>query len=759
MKKCILLPLILAMGISAQGQVNELQGVIYHHTEGHHDHDPGEHPEEESIPGAHVYFAGSQHGTVTGPDGHFHLPRDPHTDSLLIISYIGFKRDTVPISHGQDFIEIDLKIHNELKEIVIMNRSPDGFVSRIDPVNTFHITRDELHKGACCNLAESFQTNASVDVSYPDAVSGAKHIRLLGLAGKYSQIQTENLPNIRGLASAYGMSYIPGQWMESIQVSKGAASVRNGYESITGHINVEYKKPDNDELFFLNLYADHEQKLEANFNAGTNLNGSWSTMLFGHAENMSNKTDINGDSFLDQPLTKQYQLFNRWKYENHTNFHLQLGIKGLYEDRSGGQWDFERNQERNTTNPYGIGIETIRYEAFAKGAVLLGEQGSLAFLHTYVYHNQGSFFGLNTYDASENNYFGSLIYQAGFREQKHQITSGMGLMIDNYDEVLNDSTFIRKETVPGIFAEYTFKPSGKLTVLAGIRADRHNIFGMLYTPRFHFKYDITNGLIMRVSAGKGYRSPNVIAENNYILATSRKLIIREEPNIEKAANYGMNFTQFLYPLGRELSIHAEFYRTDFQDRLIIDRDADPQSIYIYNLNGKSYSNSAQLEVNYEVFEGLDLLLAYRYNFVKMTINKELRRQPFVNRFKGLLNLSYATKNDAWQFNLTTHINGDARIPDTDKNPARYQRQKQSPVYTIINAQVTKKLKKWDVYIGGDNLTGFRQDDPVIAYDNPFGGYFDSSLVWGPVTGIRVYAGLRYTIHRINTTEHEHHHEE
>jgi len=699
------------------------------------------------LPGVNVYWSGTTLGISTDGNGHFHIAKPDGETPPLVISYVGYRNDTVMVRDLNKELEIALTLNNELEEVVIANKSLGGYISRLNPIHTFNITGAELTKAACCNLSESFLTSASVDVAYEDAVSGAKQIRLLGLAGKYSLIQTENIPSIRGLGLAYGLNYIPGSWMESIQVSKGTASVKNGYESITGQINVEQKKPDSREKLFINAYANMQGRLETNLNSSIKLNEKWSTAILAHVENMSRKVDNNNDSFMDQPLVEQYSLMNRWKYNNQKNIHAQFGFKVLYEDRNGGQLDYNSREGNTTSNAYGIHVETKRLEAFTKTAYIFqGRPGTnIAFINSFIHHDFTSFYGLNDYDAKENNYYGNLMFQTFIKDTRHQLTSGISFVYDGYNEELNDSTFIRKESTPGVFAEYTFIPSQKFTLLAGIRVDHSNLFGTFFTPRVHLKYNITEKTILRLSTGKGYRTPNVIAENTSMLATSRKLLITEEIKMEEAWNYGINLTRYFDILGRELALNLEFYRTDFVNQAIIDKDYHTQQVLIYNLEGKSYSNTIQVEAIYELIERFDVTLAFRYNDVKQTTNNVLQQVALVNKYKGLLSLSYATNLKKWQFDFTTQVNGDGRIPTTESNPGKYQRGTSSPVYVILNAQVTKFFKRWEVYLGGENLTNYKQKDPIIAADDPFGPYFDSSLIWGPIDGIMVYAGFRYIL--------------
>ena len=402
---------------------------------------------------------------------------------------------------------------------------------------------------------------------------------------------------------------------------------------------------------------------------------------------------------------------------------------------------------RDTSNPYGINIKTRRYEAFWKGGYIFENRPatSIALIQSFTHHKQNSYYGLNNYDAKENSYYLNLLFQSYIGNTRHSFTSGLSFELNNYFEDLNDSTFTRFERVPGIYFQYTYKLDEKLSIIAGIRGDYHNIYGAFATPRFHMKYSITDHTILRASAGLGYRTANVIAENNTMLASSRSLYITEDPKQEKAFNAGISITQYVDILGRELRLSAEVYHTSFINQVILDFDRDPQAIYVYNLDGKSYSSAYQVEAGYELIERLDVTLAFRYNDVKITTNDKLQDKALLHRYKGLITLSYATNLNKWQFDFTTQFNGTSRIPGTESNPPEYQRSNSSPAYTNINAQVTKYFKKWNIYLGGENLTNYKQKDPIIAADQPFGKYFDSSMIWGPGSGVNIYAGLRFTL--------------
>lgn len=706
---------------------------------------------EESIPliGANVIQLNTLNGTTTDAEGHFDLKLEKKAPKKLVVSYVSYQSDTINLNEtGFGHVHITLDNLQNLDEVEVVSRKSSGHLSRTETRGITSINEGELQKAACCNLSESFENSAAVDVSYADAVTGAKQIQLLGLAGLYTQMLTENMPNLRGLAVPYRLGYVPGSWMQSIQVSKGTSSVINGYEAMVGQINIEYKKPDDGEKFFLNLYGNQMGKVEGNLNARFELNEKWSTAILAHAEYNGTKHDENDDSFLDDPLVEQLNLFNRWKYKGE-NLRMQFGIKYLTENRQGGQMNFDPGKPHDVENGYGIEVETDRYEGFFKlGYVLKNrDKSSFGFQNQVVYHDVTSFYGLNDYNADQFSYYGNLMFQSYINDTRHQYTTGISFSLDNYNQQLNDTSWIRDEQVAGGFFQYTYSNFKNLNVIAGLRLDNNNLYGWLFTPRLHAKYNINEHNVVRLSFGRGYRTANVIAENTSILATSKNIKFLEELDIESSWNFGLTYTAYINIGSRELTLTTDYFYTKFNNQVILDREEDPFIVYIYNLDGQSYSNSIQLEAQYEPINRFELKLAFRYNDVKTTLGGELKEKPFVSKYIGLLSASYQTNLKKWQFDMNLQINGDQRLPYTGFNPEIYQRPERSPVYTILNAQVTKYFKKWDIYIGGENLTNYKQNDPIIQADQPFGEYFDSSMVWGPVSGIKVYLGIRFTIRK------------
>ena len=744
-KRIILITLLLAFGSAAFAQTQGfIEGTVY---------EEAEDGQRTPLPGVNVYWKIVNEGVVTDADGHYKIPLH-ETICCLVFSCISYENDTVHhMAEPAHYDHIFHSIHM-LDEVQIEARQKATFISAIKPMAVQEITSEGLRRAACCSLAESFEGNASVDVSFSDAVTGAKQIELLGLSGLYTQMMAENMPNFRGLASAFGLNYVPGTWMNAIQISKGTSSVRNGYESISGQINVDYKKPEpaESEKLFINLYGSTMTMTELNFNTRWKVGQNGNMMVLGHVNRNFMQMDGNDDGFMDDPMVTQGNVFVRYNYNNNRWFEGMWGVKAMVENRYGGMMGYNplRTFVNFDPNLMGFSIFTQRYEAFSKtGFIFDRDDTSLGIQQQFIYHDLGSsYFGRTDYNATQLSYYANALFDSYIVNDHHKYSVGVSFAYDKYNENLNDSTFLRSERVPGVFGEYVFNDDHHWSVIAGFRADYNSYYKrMLYTPRLHVRFKTHDELTLRASAGKGYRSPNVLAENSTMLASARVIRFLDTPKMEEAWNYGINLTKGIDIGWRELTIQADFYRTDFVNQIVLDRDADAHEIRIYNLNGKSYSNSAQIEANCEIFKDFDLTLAFRYNDVKMTIDDTLMEKPFVNRYKGLVTMSYAP--GTWQFDFTTQFNGDSRVPNLSGNAsavAHHQDIRRSPFYVIMNAQITKKLGKyWEIYLGGENLTNYTQKYPIISAENPFSEDFDASMVWGPISGIRAYLGVRFQV--------------
>lgn len=712
--------------------------------------------EHIGLAGANVYWLNTEIGTVTDIDGKFTISYKP-SYKKLVISYVGFKTDTLTIDKRK-FIQHWLQATDNLDEITINSRKQTTVKSYLKAENVITVSRDELLKAACCNLSESFETNPSIDVNFADAVSGTRQIKMLGLTSPYILISTENIPSIRGASQAYGLSFIPGTWVESIQITKGAGSVVNGFESIAGQINTELVKPSKDDALFVNLYGASSERLELNTHINTKVNNRWDTGLYLHGNYHNKKHDVNNDGFLDMPLYNQINMMNRWQYvDTEKGFVSFINLKFLNDEKQTGELNFNPNMDRGTTNAWGSEIDTRRYEISTKFGYVNPEVPwqSLGVQTAFSSHKQESYFGLNTYYITHNSLYANAIYNSIISDSRHKIKTGISYTYDHYDEFVNTLDYERTENSVGAFFEYSHNNLELFNITAGIRIDYHNLLGTFITPRVHARYSPWGKSAFRASFGRGKRSANIFTENQQLFATSRQInILNSGGNIygldpEIAWNYGLSYLQGFNLFGRKADITLDYYKTDFKNQVVVDWE-NPQEINFYNLEGKSFANSFQAEVNYNPFDNFDLRMAYKFYDVQTDYNSGRLERPLTPKHRVFMNVGYETNikenRRRWKFDATFNWLGDQRYATTFSNPIQYQLPERTPTVTTLNAQITKVFSpKFEVYLGGENITNVRQPNPILGADDPFGANFDSTFVYGPIFGSMYYTGLRYKI--------------
>ncbi len=735
MKKIILLVIVQALIIlNAQGQ--SIKGQVL-----------GESKKgQEPLIGASVFWLGTTTGSATDIDGNFSISEPLKFPSKLVASFVGFQSDTLQVNTAKQTVKIHLKKAIELDEVTVTERKEGSAFKLLDPVIAESISNAELAKAACCNLSESFETNASVDVVFTDAISGAKKIQMLGLDGVYTQIQVENVPLIRGLSSNYGMGFVPGTWIESIQIIKGPGSVVNGYESMVGQINLEYFKPAQANKLYVNVYGNVGGRMEANVQSGYVFNEKVGMNINAHASGIVRENDMNKDGFMDVPKYQQYNLFNRWKFRGKILVG-QIALHGLYDDKIGGQVGFDPEQGSQTSLPYGIRITNRLANIHTKTGLIPPNMDdfSIALITNWRFHDQHSYFGSKSYDGVQKSINTNLLFLKGWKEDKHTLKTGVSYNFDNFIEAFNDSSFSRVENIPGVYAEYSFRVKEKFSAVAGFRTDYNTQFGWFFTPRLHLKYNPTDKTVLRITGGRGYRAANVFTESSSLMASSRNVNIQETLNPEVSWNYGTSVSHRFKVLGNPTSVYASFYRTDFENQVMVDLDADAQTVNVYNLKGSSYSNALQVELAYEPVKRFEIKVAYKWNDVWMTTAGQLRQKALLKQHKILSTFSYATNFNKWQFDLSVHTHGPARIPSTSSNPEEYRLETSSPWHVKINLQITKRFKHFELYGGAENLTNFRQKNAIIAAGDPYGPFFDASMVWESTMGINPYLGIRYTL--------------
>jgi len=705
---------------------------------------------EGELIGVSIKVMDKPFGAITDNSGHFILDNILPEDRL-IVSYLGYQTDTLEPVFNEEMVILMQESDEAMDEVVVRGQS-DGVVEEAPFLNIL-ITETELQKAACCNLSESFETNASVDVSYADAITGTKMIQMMGLDGRYTLISREGIPNIRGLNSRQGLAYVPGTWIQSIDVGKGAGSVINGYESMSGQINVELFKPETMDKWYLNAYLNSFGRLELNANRQIQISDKWSSGILFHADQLNSEIEGNGDGFMDIPKSRQINLLNRYKYEG-DRLMAQIGFNIFTAQQAGGQLGFDFGDDLSTSPMYGYQLNTNKAELFGKIGMIYPAKPtqSWGFQYSLSYQDFDGGAGRRLYSGEQTSAYGNFIYQNIIGNSFHQYKTGASFLYDDFNEGFDagnegglDSTFVRTEKVPGLFFEYNYIPSDDFTLVLGARSDFHNLFGTYFTPRAHARWVFTPNLTLRGSIGKGYRTPNALMENSMIWVSSREIQFLADLQPEVSWNTGVSLSANFMLDSRPLTVVADYFYTDFENQLVYDQDISSDLLVINNLQGESFGQSFQLEASYPLTEQLDVKAAYKNYQNKMTTDGILRQVPFQSQDRFFLNMAYATNYDKWKADMTLNWNGPMRLPDTSDSPIEFQLPPESPDFFMLNAQISRGFRWGNIYLGGENLLNFKQENPIVDPENPFGPNFDASMTWGPIAGRVIYAGIRYKI--------------
>ncbi len=708
----------------------------------------------EKAEGATVAAPGTEFGIQTDFEGKFTLTI-PDSTKIIVASYVGFASDTIRLKPGINEYKIELISAHALKEIIIREKLKATEISLMDPMKIEKIGGAELLKAACCNLSESFETTPSVDVAFTDAVTGYKQVRMLGLAGPYTLITRENIPDVRGLAAITGLTYTPGTWIEGMQLSKGTGSVVNGYESVAGQINVELRKPFTGEKMLFNLYQSSQGRSEANANYRHQFGKKLGTNLLVHANSLWLKSDQNSDHFTDQPLGNQFNILNRWIYNDPKGWMFQAGVKFLYAQGLGGEWNYKEGDPQVTGNPWGYHFKTTRFEDWIKLARVFSSRPatSLGLQLSNINHYQDAFYGPREYSGIQNSIYANLIFQTYIGNTNHVIKAGISGLIDIYNEQFAQITYTRNEQVPGVFGEYAYSFSDKFNIIAGLRGDYDNLYGAFATPRLHMRFAPFKRTTIRGSIGRAQRTANIFAENAGFMASSRQFNIINPVSgkaygldPEVAWNAGVNLTH-KFKIGlREAVFGVDYYYTWFENQVVVDLNT-LGFLSFYNLSGRSFAHSFSTQFDYELLHNLNIRLAYRYYFVMTTYRGDLEQKPLVPAHRAFANVDYATRNK-WKFDYTIQWISTQRTPGVTHEHSGITSGgvNESPSFLQMNVQVSKAFTDvFEVYMGGENLTNYMQHDAILGASDPFGPKFDASLIWGPMMGRNIYAGMRFKI--------------
>ena len=706
--------------------------------------------------GANVFWLNTSIGATTDEKGWFKIPYQKNYKKL-VVSYVGYKTDTLTISDLKP-IHHFITLENELEEVTLKSKKKATQRSFIQTKNVFTVNSAELLKAACCNLAESFETNPSIDVNFSDALTGTRQIQMLGLKSPYLLITQENIPSIRGAGQVFGLTFTPGTWVESIQITKGAGSVINGYESISGQINAELVKPLTDNRIFLNTYGSLGGRYELNSHLNHKISDKWQTGIYIHGNYRNKKFDRNKDGFLDNPLISQVNVMNRWQYlDAEKGWVSFINVRFMDDSKQTGQNNFDPLIDKGRSEVWGGEIDTKRFDSSLKLGYVFPQLPfqSFGFQFSYSNHDQDSYFGLKTYDINHQSVYSNLLFNSIIGDTRSKFTTGLNFTYDIYDEFVNSINFSRKEKSFGGFFEYAYDNSDNFSFTSGVRIDTHNLLGTYITPRLHIRYVPWEKGVLRASIGQGRKSANIFAENQQLFASTRQIDIQSSGgkiyglDPEVAWNYGLSYLQGFNLFNRKGDITFDYYRTHFQNQVVVDWE-NPQRISFYNLEGDSYANSFQTEINYFINDYLNLRLAYKYYDIETDYFSGKLSKPLTPNHRLFANISYETKKidniKQWKFDLTYNFIGEQRLPDTSTNSVEYQLGEYSNSYSLLNTQITKVFsKKFELYFGVENLTDLKQKNPILASDDPFGDSFDTTIIYAPIFGRMLYSGLRFKI--------------
>ncbi len=696
-----------------------------------------------ALNGAKIKLLHAKKATFSDSEGKFELYLGKRFPDTLLILSAGYRPDTILLSEKDRFGAISIVLFSDqLQPEVLVERKAGNGTMKISIAQVERISNSELRRAACCNLSESFETNASVDVNLTDAVSGARKIQLLGLDGVYTQFQLENVPFLRGLETAFGMQSFSGIWLDGIQISKGTGSVVNGHESMAGLINLSVKNPFESDRFLVNVYGNRFGRGEMNAILSHKINERWATSLLLNGAINQTVIDENRDGFLDLPQFKNVSALNKWQF-NGERMEAQFSVYGYYDDRFAGQSPFSP-----ALVPFHMALTNQHLEATAKTGFFGSHPGeSLGIINHVKVHRTGGYFGGNTIggqrisSGEEKRYYVSINYDRSSADGKHTLKSGVSTTLLDITQQAGISILQRKEITTGPFAEYSLLLN-RLSVQSGVRLDYHSLFGWFFVPRIHAKYALTPKTDLRITGGKGWRVPNFLIENNSLMASNRVWVLPLEGVLPEISwNVGGSIASEFQVFKRKATLTLDGYYTWFERQLNIDRDVSQAAIVFSYIENQSTALACQAEIDWVLSKQFNLKGAYKFLSVQSIYDGTMQQQAMIPTHRLLFTTSWTSKNKRVQADLTANIVGPMRMPHNHSAAGMAF----SPWYPYLFGQVSYQWKKIKVYIGLENILNVKQPNPIISAQDPQDPSFDATMVWGPITGINVYGGLTYQL--------------
>ena len=696
-----------------------------------------------ALNGAKIKLLHAKKATFSDSEGKFELYLGKRFPDTLVILSTGYRPDTILLSEKDRFGAISIVLFSDqLQPEVLVERKAGNGTMKISIAQVERISNGELRRAACCNLSESFETNASVDVNLTDAVSGARKIQLLGLDGVYTQFQLENVPFLRGLETAFGMQSFSGIWLDGIQISKGTGSVVNGHESMAGLINLSVKNPFEADRFLVNVYGNRFGRGEMNSILSHKLNERWATTLLLNGAMNQTVIDENRDGFLDLPQFKNVSALNKWQF-NGEKMEAQFSVYGYYDDRFAGQSPFSP-----ALFPFHMALTNQHLEATAKTGFFGSHPGeSLGIINHVKVHRTGGYFGGNSIggqrisSGEEKRYYVSINYDRSSTDGKHTLKSGVSATLLDITQQAGISILQRKELTSGPFAEYALLLN-RLSIQSGVRLDYHSLFGWFFVPRIHAKYALTPKTDLRLTGGKGWRVPNFLIENNSLMASNKFWVLPLEGVLPEISwNVGGSIASEFQLFNRKATLTLDGYFTWFERQLNIDRDVSQVAIVFSYIENQSTALACQAEIDWTLSKQFSVRGAYKFLSVQSIYDVTMQQQTMIPTHRLLLTTSWTSKNKRLQADLTANIVGPMRMPHNHAATGM----EFSPWYPYLFGQVSYQWKYIKAYIGIENILNVKQTNPIISAQDPQDSSFDATMVWGPITGINVYGGITYNL--------------
>ncbi len=710
----------------------------------------------EVLIGANIFWIESTVGTASDEMGTFEISGEGIEDQRLIITYLGYQNDTLIIDGDADFL-VQMIPTNTLGEIVVEGKQSGGYISSTEAIKMEVVNEVELGKAACCDLAGCFNTNASVEPGTTNIITQSKELKILGLSGIYNQLLLDGFPLLQGLSYTYGVSSVPGPFVKTIFVAKGANSVLQGTESISGQINVILHPPVDAAPFYFNAFVNSFWEKQFNVYSAQQ-KGKFSNFIGGHLVLPASKFDRNDDTFLDLPRLNRYELLDKWIWGNdkENGWFNRGGIRWTKEKRTGGQEDYDPKTDLGSSTVYGQHVDYNQFDGWKRTSYRFNEFHATALILSGQYHDQDSWYGETNYRGKQ--YLMNAVLQHEFiYKNGSSLRGGLSYKYMDINETIEfsnnplnktfDGNYEFRERIPGIFAENTlFFLEDKFTWMIGLRTDHLNEFGWKISPRSLLKYTPKERTDIRLSAGYGWHNPKVFSEQSRVLSTQRDIHFHGRLRPDEAWNYGINLTQKFETNRISGTFTTDFYRTRFLNHVQAHYHQDHDAIDFSNNDKKAIGNGFQAEIILDMWDWVTLKNAYNFLDIRHTdLEGRKGTMDFITKHSFLTTFSLAPKGQDWHFDLTSHWYGKKKLPDTSFYPDDFRQSAYSIPYTIFNAQFTYKWKDFEWYAGCENILGFVQDDPIISAANPYNTYFDTSFAWGPTKGREGYLGIRYTL--------------